>query len=242
MEPSGSTRRMTFIEAFMNKFALEGIGVEGLEAFVKRRIPEGLNLEYKAKDILHKPNDAARVVASFANSDGGLLIVGVAEVKDGSMRYPGSITWDPEPSHSPEWMETMVAGRIRPRIQGVRIVPVHKEGAGVVYIIDVPASPNPPHMAPDGIYYYRSNFHVLPMEHYQVADAFGKRRRPILRPLLTVSQFNADDRTLLLKAGLVNEGLTLAKWTMIHLSIVGCVPEKKDGVSLWEDVRTQRGA
>src|SRR5207249_373295 len=106
---------------------------------------------------------------------------------------------------------------------------------------DVPPSPAPPHMGSDGRYYYRTSSSSRPMEHYQVADAFGKRRRPILRPTMTFSQFNPQERSLRVKFGVTNEGQALAKWVMVHAKFVGCQLEKEKNAAWWQRVWSQKG-
>lgn len=233
---------MGFIETFLKKPPLETITRADLETFVSRRVPEGLNVEYKEKDALEHPDRLARVIASFANSDGGLFVLGVSERREGTQRLPEDITWDSDAAHTPEWIETMLVNRIRPPIIGVRIAPVRNETGGMAYLVDVPASPTAPHMAPDGLYYYRRNFSIVPMEHYQVADAFGKRRRPVIRPLLSVSRYNAEGRSLQLNYGLANISRTLAKWTMVHMVLVGCTVMKEERAAFWENIRVRRAS
>ncbi len=51
----------------------ESIIYSDLDAFCAQQIPEGIRLDYK----LEVPNDLAKVVAAFANTLGGLIILGV---------------------------------------------------------------------------------------------------------------------------------------------------------------------
>lgn len=115
---------------------------------VKREIPagSGANIEL------------ARDLASFA-IDGGTLVIGVAEDKTTN-------TYSPAPVHLPglaERVEQVAASRIAPRLN-VRCREIQSDsGAEVGYlIIEVPPSPEAPHMV-DGRYYGRGDTtkHVL---------------------------------------------------------------------------------
>lgn len=232
---------MAFIRTFLGKSSEEGITLVDLEAFVARRIPESLNLEYKSKDALREPAKVACEVAAFANSDGGLLVIGVEETKERAARLPDKVGWDQDRKHTHEWLEAVVVLSVHPPVRDVRIVQVRNAEGALVHLVEVPASPSPPHMAPDGKYYYRTSSSARPMEHYQVADAFGKRRRPVLRPAVYVSEFDAAKRSVRLRYSLFNEGHALAKWVFVQLSFVGCDVEEKSGRGVWEHVRRQRG-
>ena len=232
---------MGFTRTFLGKAPEEGITKADLEAFVARRIPESLNLEYKAKEALEEPARVSREIDALANSEGGLLVLGVIESKEHAGRFPERIGWDEDPKHSHEWIEAVVVQGIHPPVLGVRVVQVHDEAGGVVHLIDVPPSPSPPHMAPDGKYYYRTSSGVRSMEHYQVADAFGKRRRPVLRPALWVSGYDETKGSLRLRYALFNDGRAIAKWVFVQLTAVGCNIERESGKGVWSDVRHQTG-
>jgi len=208
---------------------------------MERHIPDGLNLEYKSIDALRNPVNLSCGIAAFANSAGGLLVVGIGELKHGPSSLPEKIIWDRDPSHTPEWIEAVLLNGIHPPIPGVRLEQVRNDEGGFVYLLDVPPSQNPPHMAPNGRYYYRSGSSTRAMEHFQVADAFGKRRRPQLRPTLALSRWDPKQKTFWLDYGLVNEGRSLAKWIMVHLKFVGCEVELAKDKGLWEHVRHEAG-
>jgi predicted HTH transcriptional regulator len=52
-----------------------------LDALVKNRVPENIHLEYKASAALSKAAkpEMAKDASAFANSDGGVLVYGIAE-------------------------------------------------------------------------------------------------------------------------------------------------------------------
>ena len=167
---------MGFIETFLRKDARE-VTKEDIEALISRRIEENSNLDYKDIRAYSNFNELSRDVSAFANSEGGLLILGVSEESVGKEKYlkifPKEITWGNE-TFSKEKLEDNIIAKVQPRINGLRIQPV-REGDGsqkVIFLIDVPKSDNAPHMASDNRYYRRLNFRRIPMEHYEIANLF----------------------------------------------------------------------
>ena len=61
---------------------LDTIAYADIDAFCTRNIPEGLRLDYKRE----MPTDLAKLVAAFANTLGGLIILGVEAEKRLTLR------------------------------------------------------------------------------------------------------------------------------------------------------------
>jgi hypothetical protein len=164
---------MGFIERF---FKNTDVKVEDVLSFVSQKIEENMNLEYKNIEAYHDPDKLAIGVASFANTDGGLMILGVAEskIKDEKGRtrriYPEKITWG-EVSLDKEKLENQLAIRIQPSISGLVVRPIRNEKDQVIFLIEIPKSDSAPHMS-NHKYHKRLNFGVRPMEHYEVANLF----------------------------------------------------------------------
>ena len=166
---------MVFIEMFLRKDAGQ-VTREDVEAFVSRRVEENPNLDYKDIRSYFDFDELSKDVSAFANSEGGLIILGVSEdtVKKGEeivKIYPKEITWGDE-THSKERLEDHLISKIRPRINGLRIQPIREgeDSLKVIFLIDVPQSDNRPHMSSDNRYWKRLNFRKTPMEHSEVAD------------------------------------------------------------------------
>ena len=75
-------------------------------------------------------------------------------------------------------------------------------------------------MANDRRYYFRHNFNAEPMEHYQVADLFGRRKSPVLELecLLTYAGSGPSGQSirLILSGQIVNVGRSVAKnWLLL---------------------------
>ncbi len=139
---------MPFIEQFLRKTPAQ-LSEKDISDFVGRRIQESLNLDYKDIKAYHDPDHLSKIVSSFANSAGGLLLLGVSEEdpkhKTGRI-FPQQITWG-DPELSRETLEDRLFARIHAKTN-VIISPVRRNG-NVIFLIDVPASDNPPHMAFD---------------------------------------------------------------------------------------------
>ncbi len=177
---------MGYIEDYFSK-GPEEVNPGDIDDFVNRRLEECITLDYKAIPVFTDPEKLSQHISAFANAEGGLLILGVSEKKqelDGGKVaiYPDQVTWG-DPSLSKEDLENRLLSKVRPKVEGLRIQPIRKsvEDLKVIFLIDIPKSDNPPHMAADNRYYQRLNFRKVPMEHYQVADMFGRRLSPDLR-------------------------------------------------------------
>jgi hypothetical protein len=213
---------MGFIELFFKKDSKE-LTSKDIENFIKRNIEENLNLDYKDIDAFHDFNELSKDISSFVNSEGGLIILGVREGKIGEGEdikiFPEEITWGDE-SLSKEKLEDNLVGKIRPRIDGLRIVPVRNEDGRVIFLLDIPQGINPPYMASDYRYYKRLNFRRVPMEHYEVADHFGRRKKPLLTliPILENVEIRNNSYRCKLSLGLLNKGKAVARYTLFTAS------------------------
>jgi hypothetical protein len=192
---------MGFIELFFKRD--KGIGEEDIQRFISQKIEESSNLDYK--DIMAYENaDALSTnISSFANSEGGLLILGISQdkIKDEKGNtvkiFPKEITWG-KASLEKEWLENKLLTLIKPPINRLIITPVRNKKKEVIFLIDIPKSPNAPHMAPDHRYHRRINFRKRLMEHIEVANLFNsnwtmkeKLVETIYAPLASILELNA---------------------------------------------------
>lgn len=158
------------------------------------QIQESLSLEFKSSKALEKSDkkrtDLSKDVSAFANSEGGDIIFGVAEVGKPPSRF-GDIDEGIDPLNvSPEWLEQVLNSSIHRRIDGLRIHPIElkKSKPGrYAYVVHIPKSYNAPHQASDKRYYKRFNFESAPMEDYEVRDVRNRREKPQLSVFCEVS-------------------------------------------------------
>jgi hypothetical protein len=195
---------MGFIEDFFRKKPKE-VTNEDLNAFLTRKIEENLNLDYKAIQAYYDFDKLSKDVSAFANSEGGLLILGISQdkIKKGKAVVkvlPKELTWGEE-ILSKETLEDNLVGKIQPRIDGIKIQPI-REGNGsmrVIFLIDIPQSKSRPHMASDKRYYKRLNFRKTPMEHFEIVNLLKVRWvlsermvERIYEPLASILEKNAN--------------------------------------------------
>lgn len=227
---------MSFVEKFLGPLGPQGYNQETLHEFLRLRIEENLNLDYKHIKAFDDADKVCIAVSAFANGEGGLLVLGVKEdaiqdQKGNRIRVrPGAITWG-EASLSRERVEQILLSRIHPPLDGVRVYPVRDDQDRVVFLIDVPQSLSPPHQAPDRKYYLRYNFENLPMEHYQIEALFGRRNRPDLRLGFAVSNVVAGEFGFRykLRALVKNLGRVSAKYPLVVITANNAVFRALDG-------------
>jgi len=237
-----------FIERFFRQSKPEAVTFSDLKRFVSERIEENQNLEYKPRGLLVKQDDSlvsstdprqivgfsalAKSVVGFANAEGGLLILGV---KEKAQKYkgtavkvrPGAISPVP-PTVTREMIETQLVTKIQFPIEGISIVPIR---IGVrsnhsVYLIDIPQSIRAPHRVNELYYYQRLNFSVMEMHHFQIADMFGKRRKPDLELISRIvgGGTSSSGGAVAIYNGKVilsirNSGLGIAKYPYLSVKI-----------------------
>jgi len=87
-------------------------------------------------------------------------------------------------------------------------------------VVEIPQGENPPYQAKDGKYYRRVNVINLPMLHYEIQDLFGKRKKPLLRLLMSVEKVEKinSNITFTLRLYIVNKGKSIAKYTRLSAS------------------------
>lgn len=124
-------------------------------------------------------SEIAKDVSAFANSDGGVLIYGIAEDK----HVADSLSYINGNEITKEWLEQIINSKIQRRIEGLVIDPVRMEGdiEKTVYVVKIPRSIHAPHMTSDKKYYKRNNFQAVEMEEYEVRDAYFRERRTVLK-------------------------------------------------------------
>lgn len=116
---------------------------EDVVAFCRQQIPEGKQLDYKY--LLPKNKEKfAKVIASFANAMGGLIIVGVNDDKNDKPRPPFTgIAYH-------EKIRNMIEDIIQAYIDPVVFVDINicvsKDGQRMFVVIDIPQSNLTPHL------------------------------------------------------------------------------------------------
>jgi hypothetical protein len=158
----------------------------------------------------------AKAISAFANSDGGVIVYGLEAKRDDQGR---DVVQAAKPLADPALVQSKILGLVgqllQPPVEG--ILAESRIGAsrqGYVLVL-VPPSDSGPHRArPQGKYFRRHGSASLPMEHYELEEMFGRRRRPLLQ---LYSHFVrrvgnvADGYFALFAIGLRNTGRGIAK-------------------------------
>jgi hypothetical protein len=175
---------------------------DDIQALVDNEEPESVTLEYK-REIDTSPGgkkELAKDVSAMANSQGGHLIIGLAE-EDHRPQMPDHFVGRMLGQQKvEEWLEQVLNSNVQPRV-GLRIRPISvpDTAAECVVVIEIPQSPRVPHMVTtegEKRYYVRHNFQTLPAEEYEVRDMFergGKTRKEVEGYLRKRGYFEPDD-------------------------------------------------
>ena len=187
---------------------------------------EDLFLEVKRATVPMSQDDRTNLsiaLSGFANSSGGVLIFGSVAQKTNA-NDPNVISKE-EPIKDldrfiPD-VQTLIGKAVAPVVDGVTVkaIPYKKDPKlGFVKIL-VPESDRGPHraMLKDTCrqYYKRSGDSFYVMEHFDLADMFGKRRRPDLRfgwRLSHISSSSGKPSKFSITLGLENVGRGLARY------------------------------
>ncbi len=168
----------------------ESISIDDIRRFVEDDREEDLHLDFKLVDDpgLKSRDDRknlAAAVSGFANSDGGLIVWGVdcrknADGVDCACKALGINGLKKFHSRLMEFSGSAA----NPSVTGVehRSLSIPGEGDHGFVVTYIPASDTGPHMAKLGEdrYYKRSGWSFLKMEHFEIADMFGRRPHPKL--------------------------------------------------------------
>lgn len=209
----------------------------------QRRREEDLHLEFKSftedqgdpfGNSSHKVT-LAEALSAFANSDGGVVVWGIATGKGKSKSFAERI--------KPIRLDLAIA-RLKElegelvsfAINGIDHKPIEsdtQEGFGVV-LTYIPPSDRGPHMARSNhqhCYFTRAGSHTDRMEHFAVADMFGRRQRPDLSIRIHDPKTGQDNVIDLssqeglpmspgrLSLKIDNHGRGMARWVMLRMLI-----------------------
>jgi hypothetical protein len=165
------------------------------ERLVANSAEENIHRDFKACDSLSferrgdkKKSEFAKDVSAFANSDGGVLLYGIKEVRrdDDECIELGEGT----SRVTKEQLENILTNRINPKIEGLLIHEVPNSNGTSYWAVEVPRSLDGPHQSGHK-FFKRHNFSSYPMESYEIEDV--RRRRLFEAPELSID-FAYDGR------------------------------------------------
>lgn len=147
-----------------------------LDYLIRSQAEESIHMEFKSGSAIgssdQQKKEISKDISAFANSDGGIVIYGIAErnhVAAGYAFVDGN-------EYSKEWLEQVINSKIKRRIPDLTIdvIRVQNKISQSVYVVRIPRSYEAPHMATDGRYYKRWNFESVYMEEFEVRDLFHR--------------------------------------------------------------------
>jgi len=164
------------------------VGLADIQNLIDQKVEENKILEYKAPLILTDHIALSKWVSAFLNAEGGLVILGVCEddpsKKDNLQAkiFPTKIEFV-DSQYTKERIEQIIFSNIHSSAKpDIRIFPIRDSNNPLkaVFLVEIPCGVNPPYQAADNRYYRRLNVTKYPLEHYEIADFFGRRRSPHL--------------------------------------------------------------
>lgn len=161
---------------------------EDVRLLIDNEVEESIHLDFKEANALDKSDgkrkDISKDVASFANSDGGIIVYGLREENHKAK----AITFIDGNEYTKEWLEQVINSSIQRKISELLIFPLRYEGKieKTVYIVKIPKSLDAPHISRDKKFYKRYNFESVPMEEYEVRQSYGQK----LKSKLSISEWS----------------------------------------------------
>lgn len=159
-----------------------------LQEFVARGKEQNLHLDFKlVKDTTFSSRDDKRNLAcalsGFANSSGGLIVWGV-DARKNANGVDCAVELKPvvQVALLIARLNSLIGEASDPSIERVRHRAIELEDGRELAVTVVPESDSGPHMAKLGEnrYYERIGDGFYSREHYDIADMFGRRKKPKL--------------------------------------------------------------
>ena len=158
-----------------------------IAAYEKNQTSEGLHLDFKraaspdfsGRDDRHT---LAEAISGFANAEGGVIVWGVDCRKVEGVDCVSSLHPIPNIRKFVSRLNELTPEAVSPPLAGVSHKAIAKPNGSGFAVTVIPESSIGPHMAKLGVdrYFRRNGAAFLRMEHYEIADMFGRRQKPQL--------------------------------------------------------------
>jgi len=196
-----------------------------IEAFVADKREEDLQLEFKTVSSSGMENrddrkNFAKALSGFANSSGGLIVWGINARKN-ERKVDCAFEVKPIEDISLLYakLNEFTGQFVSPIVDDVRHKKIKAAGTGGYAVTLIPESYASPHMAKGGEdrYYKRSGDSFRQMEHFDIEDMFGRRKKPKL--ILQAYGKRLGSNTVGVILGLKNLGRGTAKYPYISINV-----------------------
>ena len=223
----------------------EALTVERVEEYISAGQEEHLSLDFKR---LNRPDltdqddkdNFATALSGFSNSVGGIVVWGVTTKKhaSGKVDIAGGRLEIADLTLGLGRLNEFTGVLVTPTVDGVRHKKLEtKANTGFIATL-IPASDSGPHMALAGVhgYYKRNGDRFIPMEHFEIADMFGRRRRPLLRVINDVARGMAGNGFMEVNISLSiqndGRGSAIAPYADVYTKPGSGISTKAAGVSV----------
>jgi len=170
------------------------IVLEDIHHLIENKEKESLFLEYKSGEWLQNNGSGKfklrKWVSSFANSAGGILIIGVTEKEENDERYPDvidGIDLTEFKENIGKWIEDALKEKIYPRLNPppeIITFQIKPDIQRIIALIRIQQTNFYIHKVTEKgkeIYFHRHNFQVLSMDEWEIRTLlFGRNPPPIL--------------------------------------------------------------
>ncbi|MCJ7708839.1 MAG: ATP-binding protein [Anaerolineales bacterium] len=182
-----------------------------IQSYIAKGQEEHLQLDFitvNSAELSHGDDkkNLAKALSGFANSSGGLVIWGVDARKNNLKVDCASGSREIEPLRLfISRLNELTGSATSPLAEGVRHKPIQSSPGSGFAVTPIPESDAAPHMALLGErrYYKRNGDSFYPMEHFDLEDMFGRRKKPKLS--LFAKVHGVGPRTSI-TIGIQNEG------------------------------------
>ena len=161
---------MAYVKHIFNKDSIDKVTIEDIQMLIKNKTEEFLYLDYEEIPKIPSYDGLAEHVSGFLNTSGGIVVFGLSERTENCRNLPYKITWC---QVKKETVENNLYQRIDPWHEEITIHTITnpKNPEERIFVIFVPKSNTPPHMA-NKRYYIRLNFRTDAIGHDHVKRLF----------------------------------------------------------------------
>lgn len=203
---------------------------ERIQRMIDDGVEESIHLDYKGAGSLakvsQKRDEIIKDVTAFANSDGGVIVYGVAEYGDAARKHlPECIDPINRAEFSKEWLEQVISNA-SPRIRDILIHPISipDDETKCLYVVEIPKG-DTAHQSADCKYYRRFNFESVPMRDHEIRDVMNRIKVPRLDVQAFLGIRNPwEESSLIFKVSNISNRIAL------HYAVVVRMPLMLDGV------------
>ncbi len=152
---------------------------------------ESMRLEFKSSQIFIKKDDTSvgtdlsKEISAFANSEGGVIVIGIKESTKSPKKALSIDEGVDVKEWNPEKIQAVIESNISPHLTGVRVKPIYLDSdySRCVYVISVPPG-STAYQAKDKRYYGRSEYEVKALPDHEIRLRMFRGKAPFARILI----------------------------------------------------------